>query len=103
MQDTTGSADNARRHEPRVTTEGQILLDALKLFMASFSNSTHGPQMAGQLPRNSDQEYQDTGLSLQCILMLPMINADKMDSVDEETNMDIWESSGLDLIVPGGC
>ena len=35
-----------------------------------------------------------------CILMLPVI-ADEIDSADEERDMDMWESSGLDLIVRG--
>ena len=62
-EDSTRSPDDARRPESGVTTEGQILLDALKLFAASFENSPNGPQMAGQLPENSDQDHQDAGLS----------------------------------------
>ncbi len=100
-----------------VTNKGQILLDALKSFTASFANSPW------QLPENPDQNHCNAGLSLQCILMLPSINTDMMGSADEEWdmdlwessglglielwlskewNMDIWKSSGLDLIVPGG-
>ena len=59
-EDPTRSMDSAVRPKSGATTEGQILLDALKSFAASFSNSPNGPQMAGQLPENSEQ---DAGLS----------------------------------------
>ena len=67
-EDPTRSTDSAVRPKSGATTEGQILLDALKSFAASFSNSPNGPQMAEQLPENSDQDHQDAGLSSQCIL-----------------------------------
>ncbi len=53
--------------------------------------------MARQFPQNSDTDNQDAGLSLQCIFMRPMIATDKMDSADEGTDIDTWESSGLGL------
>ena len=65
-EDSTRSTDDALLPESGATTEGQILLDALKLFAASFSNSPNGAQMAEQLSENSDQhsDDQDAGLSL---------------------------------------
>ena len=62
-EDLAGSTDDPHLPGSGVTTEGQILLDALKLFTASFLNSPSSPQMAEQLPENSDQDHQDAGLS----------------------------------------
>ncbi len=91
-EDLTKSTDDTLCSESGVTAKGQILLDALKLFAASFANSPW------QLPEIPGQDHCDAGLSSQCILMLPTINTDMVGSADEAWDMDMWESSGLGLI-----
>ena len=72
-EDPTTSTDSAVRPKSGATTEGQILLDALKLFAGSLGRSPNGAQMAQQFPGSSDQDHQDAGMSLRCILGLPRL------------------------------
>lgn len=109
MEDPPCPVDGAVFHASGLTTEGQELLIALEKFAVSFVHSQGGHQKEHKFSGNLDG-LQEAQVSSGC--GHPTTDITNL-AVEPETSTDIrlldgwdghiWESSGLDLIVTGGC